>query len=137
MLDLDFSMFVIFALVWILMVVLDRLFFRPVGRVIEERESRVRTDSERLSALLAESEKQALAVETQLREARREAAQIKEGWIRRGEAARADLANSAREQAGQRLAARMAELERDIVAAENTLQAEVAVFSAQIGQAFL
>jgi F-type H+-transporting ATPase subunit b len=137
MLDLDISMFVIFALVWILMLVLDRLFFRPVGRVIHERDERVRSDSERLAALLADSEKKTLAVETRLREARRQAAQAKEGWIRRGESTRADLAGRAREQAAGLLEAKMAELERDIAGAESTLQAEVAAFSGQIRQAFL
>ncbi len=137
MLDLDVSLFVVFALVWLLMMVLDRLFFRPVGRIIDERETRGRRDSEKLAALLAETEKKTLAVETRLREARRHAALAREEWVRRGEAARAAMAESARTEAARKLEAGMARLDGDIAAAEARLRLDVASFSDQIRRAFL
>jgi F-type H+-transporting ATPase subunit b len=137
MLDLDGSFLAILALVWILMLVLDRIFFRPVGRVITERESRIRADSEQLAALLAESEKKTRGIEDSLREARRAAGRTREELIGRGEAARAELAARARDQAAVLLEEKMAELERSIAAAESRLQTEAAVFSNQIRQALL
>ena len=89
MLDLNSSFLWIFFLVWLLYFVLDRIFFKPVGKIIAEREAKIAADSERQEGMMAEIEARTRAVETQLSQARQEAQRIREEWLKNGEELRA------------------------------------------------
>ncbi len=137
MLELNSSFLWIFFLVWLLYLVLNKIFFKPVGRIISEREAKIAADSSRLEGLVAEIESQTRAVEARLGQARREARQTKEEWLKNGEDIRSRTVAAAREQAAKIMDEKIAQLESEIAAAEHSLVEQVSAFSDKIRQAYL
>ena len=136
MLDLNSSFLWIFFLVWLLYLVLNRIFFKPVHAIISEREEKVAADSGRQESMVAEIETRTQSVEDQLSEARKQARRIKEEWLENGELTRSRTVAQARENAARIMAANMSQLESEIAAAEQALEKQVAAFSDQIKQAY-
>jgi F0F1-type ATP synthase membrane subunit b/b' len=137
MLDLNSSFLWIFFLVWLLYLVLNRIFFKPIHAVISEREAKVAADSSRQESMVAEIETQTRTVEDQLSQARMAARRIKEEWLAKGEQVRSRAVAAARENAVRVMADNIAQLESDIAAAEQALEKQVSVFSEKIKQAYL
>jgi F-type H+-transporting ATPase subunit b len=137
MLDLNSSFLWIFFLVWLLYIVLNRIFFKPVHAIINERETKIAADSGRQESMVAEIETRTRSVEDQLSEARKQAGRIKEEWLANGERTRGRAVAQARDNAARIMTASMAQLASEIVAAEQALEKQVAAFSDQIRQAYL
>ncbi|HUU05486.1 MAG TPA: ATP synthase F0 subunit B [Patescibacteria group bacterium] len=137
MLDLNSSFIWIFFLVWLLYLILNRIFFKPINEIITARETKISSDSNRLESMVAEIETRTRTVETQLSQARKEAQQIKEGWLKNGEDIRSRTVAVAKEQSVRVLDEKMSQLESEIVAAENTLEMQISAFSDKIKQAYL
>lgn len=78
MLSIDASLIVIFVLVWILVLVLSRFFFKPVTRVMREREGRIARDKDETRKALEAYEEDLRKVEEGLKEARLAAARLRE-----------------------------------------------------------
>lgn len=137
MLDLNSSFIWIFFLVWLLYLVLNRIFFKPIQAIIGEREAKVAADSSRQESMVVEIETRTRAVEEQLSQARREARRIKEEWLEKGEQVRGRTVGEARESAARIMAENVIQLESEIAAAERALESQISVFSEKIKQAFL
>jgi F-type H+-transporting ATPase subunit b len=137
MLELNSSFVFVFLLIWGLMIVLNRIFFRPVGRILDEREARVKGDSEKLDSLVREIEEKTRRVEVMIADARDESFRIREGWIRKGEEFRETLIENAREKSARQFEEQMKRLETEIAAAQKQLESEVSIFSQKIKEAFL
>jgi F0F1-type ATP synthase membrane subunit b/b' len=137
MLDLNSSFIWIFFLVWLLYLILDRIFFKPIHAIITEREAKVAADSSRQEGMVAEIETRTLAVENLLSQARKDAWRIKEEWFQNGEQIRSRTVAAARENAARILTENIAQLESEIMAAEQALEKQIAVFSDKIKQAYL
>ena len=78
MLSINATVFVTFALVWILVLVLSRVFFKPVRRVLDERASRIEKANAETEKTLAAYEQDLRRIEEGLKEARAAAAAIRE-----------------------------------------------------------
>ena len=137
MLELNFSFVFIFLLIWGLMLVLNRIYFRPVGRIIDEREARVKGDSEKLDSLVREIEEKTRRVEVMIADARNESFRIREEWIRKGEEFRETMIENAREKSTRQFEEQMKRLETEIAAAQKQLESEISIFSQKIKEAFL
>ena len=137
MLELNFSFVFIFLLIWGLMLVLNRIYFRPVGRIIDEREARVKGDSEKLDSLVREIEEKTRRVEVMIADARNESFRIREEWIRKGEEFRETMIENAREKSTRQFEEQMKRLETEIAAAQKQLESEISIFSQRIKEAFL
>jgi F-type H+-transporting ATPase subunit b len=137
MLDLNSSILWIFFLVWGLYLVLTRIFFKPVGKIIDEREAKVAADTNLLQGMMNQVEIHTQTLENQIAQARKDASQIREEWSTKGEDVRARSLSEAKEKAARILNEKMSELESDIRTAEKTLEKEIAVFSEKIKQAYL
>ena len=61
---------VVFLVVWILVLVLTRIFFKPILRILDERSGRIAREKEAASAALEAYEKDLRRVEEGLKEAR-------------------------------------------------------------------
>jgi F-type H+-transporting ATPase subunit b len=92
MLSIDISVIVIFAIVWILVLVLTKVYFKPVGRVMKEREDRLQQDRgsaqealEKYDSILEKIEEDMMTAKSKTREIRekfnREAQREKEKII--------------------------------------------------------
>jgi len=137
MLDLNSSLLWIFFMVWGLYLVLTRIFFKPVGKIIDEREAKIAADSKRLQGMVSQVEIHTQALETQMAQARKDALQIREEWSRKGEGVRALSLSEAKEKAARIMDEKMNQLESEVKIAEKTLEKQVAVFSEKIKQAYL
>ena len=137
MLDLDSSVLMVFALIWILMVILNRLFFRPVGKVIQERESKIEQDNQEIERLTADLEAKTQRIESMLKAAQKDAGLICEKMIRQGETAREQLIVTAREKAKTMVDRKMIELEQEIIETEQKMVTEIEGFSKQIREIFI
>lgn len=137
MLELNSSFLWIFLLLWLLYFSLERFFFKPVGRIIDEREARAAADKGRQQSLLGEVEAHTLSLEQRLDRARQEARRVREDWQRRGEETSARVVAEARERSARLTVETLAQLDREVGAAEKELAAQVAVFSETIRRAYL
>ena len=77
MLDINGTVLIVFALIWILVLILSRVFFKPISRLRREREARLAGDREETRRTLETYEKEVRAVEESLAAARAEAARLK------------------------------------------------------------
>jgi F-type H+-transporting ATPase subunit b len=72
----DATVLITFALVWILVLVLARVFFKPVGRILGERASRIEKAKAEAETALAATEEDLRLIEEGLRKARAASAEI-------------------------------------------------------------
>jgi len=70
MLKIDATALVVFAVVWILVVILTRIFFKPILRILDERSGRIGKDNEAASEARKAYEADLKRVEDGLKEAR-------------------------------------------------------------------
>lgn len=70
LITVNWTIIITFALVWILAIVLTRIFFKPVGRVLEDRASRIEGDKDAARKALDQIEADLKSIEERLREAR-------------------------------------------------------------------
>lgn len=137
MLDLDISVLVVLLLVWGLMFVLDKLFYKPIGNIVNTRDRKNKADVGRLEELSVGIEEKTRVVEEKLRQARRESMKIKEELIAKGEEVREKLVTEAREKSKTMLTENIQRLETEISAAEAKLEGEVQEFSRKINEIFV
>jgi F-type H+-transporting ATPase subunit b len=135
MLDLDVSLLVVFALVAVLLFTLNRIFFRPVGKAIADRETLIRRTEEEYKARLREVETKTSALEARLKEARSEGLKLQQDLIRQSEDLRLKLVSTAHEQASAQYAEAMAKLDREIETATRELDQRIGEFAAALKKA--
>lgn len=70
MLSINGTAIVTFLIVWVLVLVLTRIFFKPVLRILDERSGRIAKDREAAAAALDSYENDLRRVEEDLKEAR-------------------------------------------------------------------
>lgn len=124
-------------ILFILWKILDRLFFRPLGKVIGEREGKITSDKQTLQGLTARIEEMNSSLDLQLRQAGKESSRIKEELIQKGESLRREMIENTRGDASKMFGNKMAELERQIVAAEKELQKEIHLFTDKLRESIL
>jgi F-type H+-transporting ATPase subunit b len=78
MLSIDASAIVIFVLVWVLVLVLGKLFFKPITRILDERAGRIARDQAAASEALEAYDRDLRRIEESLKEARAAADGIRE-----------------------------------------------------------
>jgi len=78
MLSIDITFAVIFLLVWVLVLILSRVFFKPVGRMMEERRSRSRENKEAARKALDALTQDLRKIEESLKEAKAASEKIRE-----------------------------------------------------------
>jgi F-type H+-transporting ATPase subunit b len=78
MLSIDATALVIFALVWVLVIVLTRVFFKPLSRILDKRQAQLDRDREEAARALEAYERELRRVEEALKQAKAEAAALRE-----------------------------------------------------------
>jgi F-type H+-transporting ATPase subunit b len=137
MLDLDISLLVVSALVGILALILNKLFFKPIGQVIDEREAKFEQESGQVEAMTKEIEEKTQHIEKVLKDTQKESRGIKEKLIQKGEQVREEIVTDARGKSKKTFDTHMQQLDRQLTAAENELEQEIRVFSDKIKEIFV
>ena len=137
MLKLHVSVLVVIALIWLLMIVLNKIYFSPVGKIIAEREDKINRDSGKLESMTAEIEEKTRAIETVLADSRRESLNLQEQLIQKGEAVRDRMITDARQKSKSLFDKRMKQLDTEINRAERKLSGDIETFSRKVRDTFL
>ncbi len=124
MININATLFIQLVNFLILMVLLDRILFRPMLRILEER--RERTEGRRRQAERIEAEAEAIWSDYQerIRQAKAEADRIRAEIIRRAEAERQKLLAQVAEDSEKRLAQIRARIRGEVEEARKALEAE-------------
>lgn len=70
MLTIDATALIVFAVVWVLVIVLSRIFFKPVMRILDERAARIARDKAAAAGSRESTESDLRRIEEGLKEAR-------------------------------------------------------------------
>lgn len=137
MLSIDASFIVVFLIVWVLVLFLSKVFFKPLTKLMSERDAKIKSDIEGARNALASAEQDLQEVENRIRAARAEAVALKD-------AAEAEalkdkslmLAELGEECRAQVLAARR-ELEREAARLKEELRSETGALADKIEERLL
>jgi F-type H+-transporting ATPase subunit b len=127
----------VLATITLLLVVLDKLFFKPIGGVIKEREEKIKADSNTLQSMFEQINEKTEQIEQELRMAKRDAGKLKEELINEGETVRDKIIEETRNKAKNLMDEKMKELDEKVSNAEKKLRKEIASFSDKIKEKFL
>jgi len=136
MLDLDITVIYTIIILWTLLVILNKIFYKPVGRIINTREKKAETEISEIENMKNDIEKRSAGIESVIKKARKDSIAVSEDIIRKGETAREEMLLSAREKSSEDLKKRMGELDKEIVDAESKLKGEIKNFSRKIEEIF-
>lgn len=78
MLSIDASFIAVFLIVWILVAVLSKVFFKPVMKLISERNARIKADVDGARNALAVAEQDLQEIEARLKAARSASAAVRD-----------------------------------------------------------
>jgi len=126
MLSVDISSIVVFIIVWVLVIVLTRIFFKPLTRVIGERERRIEEDRQAGESASREHEELIQKIEDDVKQTRsaalatrqsleKEAREKKDLLLEEVSRECRDKVNRARTELSEQVEALKAELEADSV----------------------
>jgi len=137
MLDLDISLFFISALVGILMVVLNKIYLKPVGQILEERETKIEKETNQIETMSRKIDEKTQDIEKVLKNTQMESRKIKEELIKKGEEVREQIIANAREKSKTMFDTKMKQLDDEIITAEKKLEQQIGAFSDKIKDIFL
>lgn len=126
MLAIDLTFIVIFLLVWILVLVLTRVFFKPVGRILKTRRDRESGDREAARAALEAGERDLRRIEDELREARASSERLREELEVKALGEKAKLLADVQADARDRIDKAKTELEDQVRRLKDQLEGETA-----------
>jgi F-type H+-transporting ATPase subunit b len=137
MLDIDLSFIVVFLIIWILLVVLTKLFFNPIRKKMQERDSRIQGNKQASQFTRTESEKMLAEAERALKSARIEGERIREEISRLALQERSRLIAEASAQSRKQVEKSRHELEGQIAILKESLSAEASRFAGEIERRLL
>jgi F-type H+-transporting ATPase subunit b len=137
MLELNFTLIIVSVLVGFLMVVLNHLYYKPIGQVIEERESKIAAETNRIESNIKDIEGKTHHIEAVLKETQKESRKMREELIVKGEEVRVQVVQQARENSKKMFETKMKQLDEQILMAEKKLEQEISMFSDKIKEIFM
>ena len=138
MLELNiYNVVFVAVLVWLLMVVLDKIYYKPVGRIVNERNSKIEKESSQIESMTNEIGEKTQHIEKIIIDAKKESSRIKEALIKKGEEVRGQIITDARGNSKKTFETKMKQLDEEIAAAGKKLGQEIEVFSDRIKEIFI
>lgn len=133
----DGSLIVIFVLFIILVFVLDRILFKPIGQVLDQRERRTEGARSEARAAVKLSEARAIEFEDALRQARAESFQLLQRRRASAVEDRNRLLAESREKASAEINSAKSEIANQAAEAKQTLERDAKSIAAQISSSVL
>ncbi len=128
----DLSLLLVMVVFWATFWVLRQSLFRPLGRILDEREKAVRSAERDLEAALDKERATLAEIDARLTAARAQAMAAREKARQEATARRNAVLESAREKARAQVAAAQERLEADIARARAELKTSVAATAREI-----
>lgn len=98
MLAIDTSLIVVFFIVWVLVAVLSKFFFKPLRKTLEKRKAGLEENRKRTGSSLAGFEQTSLQIEEKLKVAHAEAQALRDEFEREGLKAKELILEETREE---------------------------------------
>lgn len=133
----DLSVFWVIFFVLLLTVILDRLLFKPILRVIKQREDAIRSARELAERSATEARAAAAEFEQKTSAARADIYRQMDEMRRAALAERTEILNRTRAEAEAEIAAAAAELDRDAAEARRRLEADAEALGAAAAERIL
>jgi len=137
MINFIFTFLTIPALIAILLLVLNKIYFTPIGNIIRERDEKIENETRQIKSLSQDIDQKTGQLESKLKETQLQARKIKEEAIKKGEQVRTDLISEARKHSQEIFAEQMKKLEEELKYAEKQLEQEIRSFSQKIKETLL
>lgn len=120
----DGTIFIHIGLILLMIWVLNRTLYKPINRVIAEREKNKGGHSSEADLLASQAAEKEAAYSRELQHARAEGYEIVEGQVRQAAAIREQKLSTVKAETADKVAAETAEIEKQVVAAKATVAAE-------------
>jgi F-type H+-transporting ATPase subunit b len=137
MLDIDGSLFVVFAIVWILLTILKKLYFKPVKTIVDKRDNEVEDNLKVSQDALDNHEKNIIEIEQKLKAARAAARETKLNFISEAQREKEKIVAEMAMESRLRVNKAKEELEDQLESLKQELEAESKILSVKIEQRLL
>ena len=137
MLNLDISLFVVFAIVWILLFILNKLYFTPVTNLVNSRDNEVEGNLKVSQDALADHEKNIVEIEQRLKKARAAARATKGEFISEAQKEKDKIVAAMAKESRLRVDKANEELAEQLERIKQELEAESEILSEKIEQRLL
>lgn len=136
-LAIDGSFLFVFISILLLIFILNATLFRPINKILEEREKKTGGASHEARDLIRDYEKKVMLYEDGIRNARYDAYQYAEAQRREALATRQDLIVQAKAEAASQIEAAKQEIEQQTVHARIQLEKDAQAMAARISASIL
>jgi F-type H+-transporting ATPase subunit b len=132
MLEIDASLFIVFAIVWILLFILKKLYFNPVRNIVSRRDNEVESNLKISQDAVENHEKNVAEIEQRLKAARAATRETKGKFVSEAQMEKdkiiADISRESRlrvDKAKEELAEQMQSLKRELAAESQILSDKI------------
>lgn len=132
MLDINWTLLLQIVNVLVLMLILQRLLFKPITKVLDEREARIRGPLEEAKIAQEMAEKALKIIEDELVQARQKAAAILSEVRREGTAEQMKIVEAAKEHERELIAKAAKEIGKEAAEAKKILQKDAEIIASEI-----
>ena len=137
MLKIDYSLFIQIANFLLLLFLLNRILYRPIRRILSERAEQMSTFENTIADLQQKSARDADALEQNMKGARREGFDRKEGLRGEGLEEEKGMIQRASATAGERIDEAKAEIGRHVADVRKALEKDIGAFSQDLAEKIL
>jgi F-type H+-transporting ATPase subunit b len=120
----DGTIFIHIALILLMIWVLNRTLYKPINRVLAEREKNKGGQSSEADTMARQAAEKEAAYSRELQNARAEGYEIVEGEIKQATAVREEKLGAVKTETAAKVASEKAEIEKQVAAAKATVAAE-------------
>ena len=137
MLKVDYSLLIQIANFLLLLFLLNRILYRPIRRILVERAEQMNTYEGTIADLQQRSEQDAESLAQNMKAARKEGFDTKEGLRGEGLEEEKGMLQKAGAAAGERIDEAKAEIGRHVEDVRRTLEKEIGAFSQELAEKIL
>jgi F-type H+-transporting ATPase subunit b len=137
MLKVDYSLLIQIANFLLLLFLLNRILYRPIRRILVERAEQMNTYEGTIADLQQRSEQDAESLEQNMKAARKEGFDRKEGLRGEGLEEEKGMLQKASAAAGERIDEAKADIGRHVEDVRRTLEKEIGAFSQELAEKIL
>lgn len=132
MLDINWTLLLQIANVLILILILQRFLFKPITKILDERDARIKGPLEEAKNVQERAEKALKIIEDELVEARQKAAAILSEVRRKGTAEQMKIVEAAKEHERDMIAKAVKEIEKEADEAKKILRKDAEEIASEI-----
>ena len=137
MLKVDYSLFIQIANFLILLFLLNRILYRPIRRILAERAEQMSTFENTIADFQQKSARDAEDLEKNMKSARKEGFDRKEGLRGEGFEEEKGMLQKATVSAGERIGEATAEIGRHVEDVRKALEKDIGAFSQEVAEKIL